>query len=477
MNKPFNMNKITCILCISLFLSVSAVSTSQNVVIYGNAPSYANREIVFNSYCDQVSSEEQEIGRCMADSSGNFKVSFNTDNITFIFSHLGVYKAFLYVKPDKEYEIILPERADRTPEELLNPYFTESRIQLGIANIGTDDLNFLIRIFNDAYTPFYNKHILNFIGNDDFSELDADIERMEKPFVNSTNTFFNDYRKYRYGLIKFLSSQKKAVTTQEDYFKNKPVLFNNPAYMELFNQVYNKYFMLSARTGEGKEIYNAINNSENYLKLKNALAANKVFSNDTILELVILKEIYSEFYDDNFSRKGLLNILDTLMSQTKIQQNKLIGNTVKTKITKLLSGYDPPAFELYDAENNLITLSKFKGRYVYLNFCMSYSYTCLGEFEILDGIYERHKDRLEIITIIVEPDPAVFIDFLTKNNYNWTFLYYGNQPQVLKEYDIRAYPTYFLIGPDGELLISPSPSPSENFESKLISTMKGRGDL
>jgi len=67
--------------------------------------------------------------------------------------------------------------------------------------------------------------------------------------------------------------------------------------------------------------------------------------------------------------------------------------------------------------------------------------------------------------------------FLTSNKYDWKFLLYDRQPEVLKQYDIRAYPTYFLIGPDGKLILSPAPSPSEDFESRLFEVMKARGDL
>ena len=471
------MCRLAYLVYIILLLCISSVSNSQNVTIYGNAPSYATREIILYRYSDMISMEEEEIGRCLVNAEGNFTVSFNLETTTFIVSHLGIYKAFLYAEPNKKYEIVLPERAEKSPEELLNPYYVESRIQLGIMNVSTDELNFLIRMFNDAYTPYYNKHILDIISDNDFSELDEDIERMEKPFVNSTNKYFNDYREYRYGLLKFLASQKKAVSIHKDYFSNRPVLYNNPAYMELFNQVYDKYFLFYGRSGEGKEIFNVINRTGSYHELKNILAGNEVLSDDTIMELVILKQVYDEFYSDNFSRNGLLSILDSLMTETEIKQHKLIGITIKNKITKLQPGYDPPAFKLYDTDSNLVTLDDYKGRYVYLSFCMCYSYSCMSEFELLKGIYERHKERMEIITITIDPEQEAVRDFLKKKNYTWKFIFYGNQPQVLKDYDIRAYPTCFLIGPDGKLIISPSPAPSENFESSLIKTMKARGDL
>ena len=67
-------------------------------------------------------------------------------------------------------------------------------------------------------------------------------------------------------------------------------------------------------------------------------------------------------------------------------------------------------------------------------------------------------------------------NFVLKNDYNWIFLHFGNQVDILKNYDIRAYPTYFLIGPDGKLIYSPAASPSENFELFLFQAMRSRGD-
>jgi len=47
----------------------------------------------------------------------------------------------------------------------------------------------------------------------------------------------------------------------------------------------------------------------------------------------------------------------------------------------------------------------------------------------------------------------------------------------MKDYDIRAFPTYFLIGPDGNLINSPAPGPGENFENNLFKIMRSRGDI
>ena len=132
-------------LILGLLISASfSLSFSRDVILHGNAPSYAGCEIVFNRYTDWITKGEEEIGRCPVDTNGDFTVSLDLEQITFVFSHLGIYKAFLYAEPGKSYGILLPERADKDPEDELNPYFIESRIQLGTADVSADDMNFMI---------------------------------------------------------------------------------------------------------------------------------------------------------------------------------------------------------------------------------------------------------------------------------------------------------------------------------------------
>jgi len=115
--------------------------------------------------------------------------------------------------------------------------------------------------------------------------------------------------------------------------------------------------------------------------------------------------------------------------------------------------------------------------FIYLNFCTCQSYTCLNEFNVLASLHKGYEGKLRIITVTMDPNDEELARFRLNNDYNWTFLHYDNYPEVLKEYDIRAFPTYFLIGPDGKLILSPAPSPSENFEQRLFEIMRDRGDL
>lgn len=465
-------------ICAALILGLFAFQiTAQPVMVRGRAKSYAGTALEFTHVTNWITGGEEPVGSCMVSDSGDFKLDFNIAHTQQILVHLGVYLGYFYAEPGKTYELVFPERADKKPEDELNPYFKPEEIHLGLVNFNQDELNMHIMMFEDAYVPYYEKHVSHIYSKTDIQKLEKDIQNMEAPFQNNPGEFFTEFRRYRYGMLKLFANQQKVQSLSDEYFNNQPVLYYNPAYADLFNQVYSKYFVFYGRSEQGKQVYNDINQLGSYYALLATLSKNTNFSNDTLKELVILKQVHDEFYGNQFSRKGLLDILDTLMVKTGIPAHRQIAASIKQKITRLLAGYAPPAFELADTDGKLTNLDAFKGKYVYLNFCTCQSYACLNEFNSLAVLNTKFAGKLTILTIATDPMDEVLSQFLAKNKYDWKFLLYDRQPDVLKEYDIRAFPTYFLIGPDGKLILSPAPSPSEDIETKLFEVMKARGDL
>lgn len=462
----------------ALFLAHPAfLSGSDTVCITGNAPSYRNTTITFYKTSDWITGTEDRVGECLVSDAGDFKLEISLDSTRQLYTYLGIYRGYFYVEPGNTYHLVLPERREKSPEELLNPYFEPVEIHLGLTNFTSEDLNMLIVMFDDAYIPYYDKHVNSIYQKTDWAKLEVDIQQIESPFRSAANQFFGAYRNYYYGMLKLLANQQRVQSLSDEYFNNLPVLYNNPVYGDLFNQVFDKYLIFLGRSDSGKKVYDDINRSASYSSLFHTLSVAGNFSNDTLKELIILKQLHDEFYGSQFSRKGLLTILDSVILRTNIGEHAKIARNIRHKITRLQPGYVPPQFELLDTDGNLVKLSDFRGRYVYLNFCTCQSYSCLNEFRMLTPFYERHKDKIEVITIATDPDEEIFTRFLKKNNYDWKFLYYNKQPEILKEYDIRAFPTYFLIGPDGKLIHSPAVSPAENFEQHLYEVMKARGDL
>ena len=108
--------------------------------------------------------------------------------------------------------------------------------------------------------------------------------------------FYNNYIEYRFGYLKHLAYQQKSKSVSKEFFQERPVLYNNPAYMELFNQVYNRYFYFFGQTIPGKKIYDDINSKKSYHLLCQDLKSDSILKNENLRELVILKNIHDEFF-------------------------------------------------------------------------------------------------------------------------------------------------------------------------------------
>lgn len=382
----------------------------------------------------------------------------------------------LYVVPGANYALRLPGFTPKSEADKLNPYFEPVRIHLGIAGGNFEEINQLVRAFEDQYIPYYNKYVAQSYGKQDFSkELQFTIDKMEKTFGGYTDTFFVAFRQYRYGLLKFLANKQRSKSITSEYFSNKPVLYTHPAYMELFGQVFDKYLMFYGSTPQGKVIFDDINTKKDVGALKKSLQTDDAIRNPELLDLVILKGLYDEFYDDNFSRSSMLEVLDGLIAQAPSGQVQSAGETIRTKVTKLMRGFAPPAFRLKDVNGKEVTLDDFKGKFVYLNFCSCQSYACMQEFEMMARLNEQMKGQLVMVSVIADENDKALTDMLARRPYTWPFLLTANQPGVTLDYDIRAFPTYYLVDPDGKLALSPAPSPGESLLMALMRLYRERG--
>jgi hypothetical protein len=459
-------------------LSVSGADSTSTVHIRGNAPGYAGEEIIFFAYTDHITRTEEELFRFRVDQNDEFSVVFETGNeIKYIFSHTGINYIYLYIEPGAKYTVMLPGKTEKSPWERLNPYFEGIPTHIAVLNNDDSCLNTLISRFDNMYEPLFGETLITLTVNRDQQLFDSIINEFERVFSTSTNQYFNDYKRYKLALFGIISQQQSAKLLSDNYFVDDPVLYGNVAYMELFNQVYNKYFLFFSRTASGSRIFDDINRKRSLGSLKNTLQTDPVLGGGQLLEMVMLKGLHDSFYGSDFSRSSLLVVLDSLAATTAYSEHAIIAGHIREKVTRLLTGFKPPAFELMNSGGELVSLAAYRGYYVYLNFCTAASYSCLSEFDLLSRMIVNHTPYLKLVTVFIDDSYDSMLDFLARYDYDWDFLFYGNQPSILKEYDIRMFPGYYLIDRDGTLLMSPAPSPGENFEIHLLRTMRSRGEV
>jgi hypothetical protein len=223
------------------------------VKITGVSLEYAGDSLVFSSYLNMITFSEKEIASCVVDDSGGFELTLSLEEPRLIFSHLGVYNCFMYAEPGLVYEIRLPQKRKKSLADEANQFFEETSIHLSLKVTGTtgnyalpgkqEELNFLIHAFNDYFYPYYYKFAVNaYADKIDQQEMKQAIENLQSPFGDARSPFFSAYMDYRIGLLNHYGSQVSNQRIMEDYFLDRPVLCQNPAYMELFNEIFNDFF-------------------------------------------------------------------------------------------------------------------------------------------------------------------------------------------------------------------------------------------
>lgn len=469
----------------SVFL-VSVLNTvplmaSTEVSITGNAPEYSGETLAFYSYTNMVSFTEEEMGACQVGDSGSFACRFTLEEIRLVFMRLGIYNCFFYAEPGVHYELKLPPRQEKTLSDEANPYFREISVHLTAETVsGTgaageiEDLNFLVRAFNDSFYPYYYKTVANAYGNrTDREEVGRIVKELEETFDSSGNGFFMDYLKYRTGLLNHYGAQMSSRSIIQDYFHEYRVRFFNPAYMELFNEVFQDYFVQFAREHPRSQISVVVNRDRDYSMLMEMLERDGELTNDTLRELVLVKALYDGLYDGRHQPSSVIQVLDSARENSVNPHIQGIVDDIMKEYRRLLPGFKPPDFILFDSDSNEVRLSDFRGGYVYLNFCNSFSYYCIKEYEYLKVLSQRLQGKeLQILTILVDDSFESMRELVKNNNYPWNFLHFSNQPDVIDDYEIMSYPAYFLIGPEGDLLLSPAPAPAENFEGTYLRIMQ-----
>ncbi|HHJ11507.1 MAG TPA: TlpA family protein disulfide reductase [Bacteroidetes bacterium] len=461
---------------LGLFLLVVPVSPGHGmagkvVITCDNAASYAGKTLNFLTWNDLITYSEDTLLTVKVKENGTFEGSFTLDEPVKIFVRPGIYEAWFYAEPGKTYKIILPPRCDKTMKDVLNPYFRPVTLQLGIINGGENHLNRLIAKLEEIFSPYFYHHARKVFIDKKDTTLNRFIQSVRDTFVDVDNPFFSDYLNARLAMLTVMNMPERASVLDEYRGFGKKVLFHNPAYMELFNQVFNRYFDYLIHHKYKTRLISAIETTGRD-SLIGIIKSDLALDYEDFVDMVALKGIYDAWYNNTFSHDKLIALLERFIVLAENPEIRKVGMDIKKKFTWLQAGTQAPDFVLPALDGQKKHLAGMKGKYVYLNFSSRLSYSSLREYPLLMRLQEKYGNKLQIVTVALEDHPEILKSFVQEKGYNWTFLICGDTCNLPGKYNVRVYPTYYLIDPDGKLILSPAPAPTEDFESRFRGLLK-----
>jgi thiol-disulfide isomerase/thioredoxin len=113
---------------------------------------------------------------------------------------------------------------------------------------------------------------------------------------------------------------------------------------------------------------------------------------------------------------------------------------------------DAPPFMAPDLDGQAISTAAWKGKVVLLTFWATWCPPCRAEIPMLIHLKDLYKDRLEIVGVSLDDDPAAQVkSFTTNNRFNFPVVMATRE--IIRDYGgVPALPTTFVINPDGKVV-------------------------
>ncbi|OFX17580.1 MAG: hypothetical protein A2033_04570 [Bacteroidetes bacterium GWA2_31_9] len=179
-----------------------------------------------------------------------------------------------------------------------------------------------------------------------------------------------------------------------------------------------------------------------------------------------LKEYFSNIFIKEHIKYNGIKDIETLMAKfNNICKNELYIKSVNEDIKKweaLKSGNLAPNFSFPDIKGNMISLSDFKGKYVYIDVWATWCGPCKAEAPHFEELKKNFKGKnIVFISVSVDDTKEPWEKMVTEKQLTDIQIFAaGWSSSITKDYLINSIPRFLLIDRDGNIFDSNAERPS-----------------
>jgi thiol-disulfide isomerase/thioredoxin len=182
----------------------------------------------------------------------------------------------------------------------------------------------------------------------------------------------------------------------------------------------------------------------------------KADKSDAVAEILFMKAmLYVQVFHDSTKGDAMLSQLKTDFPNSKAADRLAQEEKANAIQAKLKEGAIFPGFSETDLHGQPVSVAKYKGKVVLVDFWATWCGPCVGELPHVLATYKKHHDAgFEIIGISLDEDRDKLTSFMEKNNVVWQQFFDGKgwQNKLAANYGIRSIPATFLLDGTGKII-------------------------
>ena len=459
---------VSCVLCALASLLPAALLRAQNpVTITGDAPFAKNEEIRLLVYDDLLNNIPHEVASSKIDKNGRFKLTYPTNTIRQVQLVIRTTKADFFVAPFHEYNFHIT--VDTALFGMINPEKYGGFLQITTDVVDTADLNVKINRFTRYFDNAMNYYGFKITYDRNQDACDTLMRLLDDKFHIQYNpdNFYSSYVYYTCGLVDKLCKPKEVRYLHDRYFNNNDVLYDNPAYMILFNNFYSNYLYNSKYISKDL-LTQTVNEDPDYLTLFNEAGRDPMLVNDRFRELVIIRSLIDFYSNEEFDRANILTLLKYIQDASRFPEHV----TYARNAIRMLS---PEAGEntrisLRNEKGKKTDFSQYDGKEIYIQVFQSDCMDCIREMLILSELNKQYGDRIQIVSLNVDMRKSDYEQFCKtyKDRFDWPILYFNDNYNWLMMNSIETLPDYLIVNSDGLVLLRDAPAPDKGLSDYLL---------
>jgi thiol-disulfide isomerase/thioredoxin len=192
-------------------------------------------------------------------------------------------------------------------------------------------------------------------------------------------------------------------------------------------------------------------------------------NNPTILDYVLVPIVN----DYRVKPKNRTMIYDPIISNLTDESAKKELRQRLVTIDQFVKGNPAPSFEFLDHNDQKVSLESLRGKYVYIDVWATWCKPCVAEIPSLKKVEEEfHNQDIAFVSVSIDnlKDKQKWKKFIQDKALKGIQLQADNawESQFVKDYVVRGVPKFILIDPNGIIVDTDAPRPSDSRLKKIL---------